>query len=200
MFRYLSSVGFPLAIFAALAALSLWLRHAIELPETGRDGKGRHDPDYIIHDFRMIKLSPTGVPHHTLRASKLIHYPDDDSTAVERPQLASLPAPKGSAGSPTVTMQAKAARLSADGTEVQLQGDVQLERSPIGARALLRAEMDTLTVFPEAEKATTEAAVRLSEGGSRLNGTGMDVDQKAQTFVLRSQVTGTFVPKHGPQQ
>lgn len=200
MFRYLSSVGFPLAIFAVLAALSLWLRQAVELPEGGRDGKGRHDPDYIIHDFRMIKLSPTGVPHHTLRASKLIHYPDDDSTAVERPQLASLPAAKAGGGGATVTVQAREARVSADGTEVRLQGDVQLERSPLADRALLRAEMDSLTVYPDAEKATTEAAVRLSEGGSRLNGTGMDVDQKAQTFVLRSQVTGTFVPQHGPPQ
>lgn len=198
MFRYLSSVGFPLAIFAALAALSLWLRHAIELPEAGRDGKGRHDPDYIIHDFRTIKLSPAGGPHHTLRASKLTHYPDDDSTAVERPQLTSLPAGKG--GGATVTMQANAARVSADGAQVVLLGDVQLERSPLADRALLRAEMDSLTVYPDAEKATTEAAVRISEGASRLNGTGMDVDQKAQTFVLRSQVTGTFVPKHGPQQ
>lgn len=198
MFRYLSSVGFPLAIFAALAALSLWLRHAIELPEAGRDGKGRHDPDYIIHDFRSIKLSPAGGPHHTLRASKLIHYADDDSTAVERPRLTSLPAPKG--GGAAVTMQAKEARVSADGTQVVLLGDVQLERAPLADRALLRAEMDSLTVYPDTEKATTEAAVRISEGGSRLNGTGMDVDQKAQTFVLRSQVTGTFVPQHGPQQ
>lgn len=200
MLRYLSSVGFPLAIFAALAALSLWLRQAIELPEGNRDGRQRHDPDYIIRDLRAVKLSPGGQVHHTLRADKLTHFPDDDSTEVERPDLTSLPPATGSERVARVTMQARQARVSADGQEVTLLGNVVVERAPLAQRPLLHAETDSLTVLPDAEKASSASPVRISEGSSWVQGTGMDVDQKAQTFVLRSQVTGTFMPKQGSKQ
>jgi LPS export ABC transporter protein LptC len=97
-------------------------------------------------------------------------------------------------------MQAREARVSADGEQVTLLGNVVVERAPLAQRPLLHAETESLKVLPDAEKASTDATVRITEGPSWVQGTGMEVDQKAQTFVLRSQVTGTFTPKQGPKQ
>ena len=200
MFRYLSSVGFPLAIFAALAALSLWLRHAIEMPDGGRDGKRRHDPDYIIHDFRVLKLSPAGKPHHNLQAAKLTHYPDDDSTIIDLPRFSYVAPAKPNGNPAPVAIQSKRALVSTDGTVVVLHGNVVVLRAAGGGRGALRGETESLTLFPDQERAVTDSPVLLTEGAARLHGTGMDLDQKAQTFVLRSQVTGSFPPKQGSSQ
>ncbi len=54
------SALFPLAILLTLSGLTFWLVHATELPEERRDGKNRHDPDYIIEQTKLRKLDTTG--------------------------------------------------------------------------------------------------------------------------------------------
>lgn len=190
--RYLSSVGFPLAIFLVLAGLSLWLRQVIEAPDGLRDGKGRHDPDYIVHGFRVIKLTPAGQPQYVLNAERLTHYPDDDSTEIVAPRLiyAAL-----KPGAPALTMSAREAALSADAQRVDLRGDVVVERGPVAGRGPLVARTEALTVYPDKEQARGDLPVTITEGTSRLSGGAVDIDRGAQTFILHSGVTGVFEPR-----
>lgn len=51
---------FPIAVLSTLAGLSFWLLHATSLDEEKRDGKDRHDPDYIIRGVQFNKLDKTG--------------------------------------------------------------------------------------------------------------------------------------------
>ena len=50
--------------------------------------------------------------------------------------------------------------------------------------------MPDLTVFPDDERAFTKSPVVLTKGSSWVKGVGMQVDNKAQTYLLESQVTG----------
>lgn len=190
--RYLSSIGFPLAIFLVLAGLSLWLRQVIETPDGQRDGKGRHDPDYVIHGFKVTKLTPAGRPQYVLHAETLTHYPDDDATAIARPQLTYSPV---RAGAPALTMQARAGTMSADAERVDLHGDVRVERAAFAGRPPLTVRTEALTVFPGKEQARSDMLVTITEGNSHLTGAGMDLDRPAQTFILHSGTTGTFEPR-----
>ena len=55
----LSSALFPLLLLLALIGLTYWLRLATELPSPQRDGKHRHDPDYIVYDGTLRKIDAT---------------------------------------------------------------------------------------------------------------------------------------------
>lgn len=190
--RYLSSVGFPLAIFLVLAGLSLWLRQVIEAPDGQRDGKGRHDPDYIVHGFRVTKLTPGGQTQYVLNAERLTHYPDDDSTEIVAPRLV-YAAQK--AGAPSLTMSAREAALSADAQRVDLRGDVVVERGAAAGRGPLVARTEALTVYPDKEQAHGNMLVTITEGASRLTGAAVDIDRGAQTFILHSGTSGVFEPR-----
>lgn len=182
-----STAIFPLSVLTVLAGLSFWLMHATELPDGRRDGKDRHDPDYIITGLEIRKLTREGELQYILTGDEARHYPDDDSTDVANPQLTYLHPSK-----PRVYLSARQAQISADGETVQLDGDVRLRREPTATRPALLGEMPDLTVHTEEETAHTASPVRFTQGASWLNGVGMNLDNKTQTYVLQSQATGQF--------
>ena len=97
------SAIFPLSILFVLGLLTFWLRYASEIAEPKRDGKHRHDPDYIVGDATLRKIDVNGALKYTLKAKDIRHYPDDDSTDLIEPNLVSL-----NADMPPVTMTCSA--------------------------------------------------------------------------------------------
>ena len=182
-----SSAVFPLAIMATLAALTFWLLHATALPEEIDTGKRRHDPDYVITGMELRKLNKQGQLLYVLTADESRHYADDDSTDVVNPKLVYLHPSR-----PIMTITAKTAQVSSEGETVYLRDDVRLKRDPTKTKAALYGFMPELTVRPEEETAFTESPVEFYQGNSWLKGTGMQIDNRKQTYVLESQATGLF--------
>ncbi len=189
------SALFPLSILLALAALTFWLRHAIELPEERRDGKTRHDPDYIIDQPQLRKLDKTGKLQYTLDAKQIVHFPDDETTDVSQPKLVYLHAKR-----PPVTTSAERAHVSQDGNQVDFYENVRIERAATPKQAAMLATMPDLTVRPDDEKAFTQSPVLITQGKSWLKGVGLQVDNKTQTYVLESQAVGQFESKHAKKR
>ena len=54
---------------------------------------------------------------------------------------------------------------------------------------------DQHTVFPDDEKAFTKSPVLITKGQSWLKGVGMQVDSRAQTYVLESQAFAVLESK-----
>lgn len=188
--KYASGAGFPLSMMLALVALTAWLRHAVDLPELRNDGKLRHDPDYIVDGARMTRLDQAGRLHYTVRATRMTHYPDDDSAEVADPYVVFFPAAR-----PQATLGARSAKISGGGEEIFLIDEVEFRRAARGTEPPLVAKTAWLKLYPDAETATTDAEVRITQGKTWVRGTGLDIDNKASTLVLRSSVTGQFVPK-----
>jgi len=176
------SALFPLGVLLALAALTYWLRYATEMSEPSRDGKHRHDPDYIVTDATMRKLDVDGKLKYTLKAVDIRHYPDDDSTDITQPNLVYLNPSK-----PPVTVTAQRGHASKDGAQVDLYDDVRIHRAPTAKDEAMDATMAQLTVLPDDEKAYTKSPVLITQGMSWVTGIGMQVDNRAQTYVLESQ-------------
>lgn len=189
------SALFPLSLLLALAGLTFWLRHAIELPEERKDGKNRHDADYVIDQPRLRKLDKTGRLQYTLDAVEIRHFPDDDTTDVTKPKLAYLHPTR-----PSVTTSAERAHVSEDGNQVVFYENVQIERAATPTQETMLATMSELTVRPEDEKAFTKSPVLMTQGKSWLKGVGMHADQKTQTYVLESQAVGQFESKHAKKR
>lgn len=184
------SALFPLSLLLALTGLTFWLRYATELPEARHDGKNRHDPDYIVTDGVLRKLDQTGRLQYTLNAADIRHYPDDDSTDMIRPSLVYL-YPK----SPTVTMLAERAHSNKDGKQIDLYDNVRINRAASAKDEAMSAFTPQLTVLPDDEKAYTKSPVLITQGKSWIKAVGMQVDNRAQTYVLESQAFAVLESK-----
>ncbi len=189
--KHWGSALFPLSILAALTLLTFWLRYATEMAEPRRDGKTRHDPDFIVSDMVLRKLDQNGQLKYTLRSPEVRHYPDDDTTDLLKPHLVHEYAKK-----PPVTISADRGHTNKGGEQVDLVGNVRIYRPASAKDEELTASMDELTVFPDDETAFTKSPVLITKGKSWLKGVGMQANQQTQTYILQSQAVGLLESKH----
>lgn len=178
---------FPITILGVLAALTFWLLHATALPEEKSDGKNRHDPDYYISGMKLNKLDKTGNLKYTFTNDWTVHFPDDDSTDVTNPLLVYLSPRK-----PTLTMSSRMAHVNSEGEVVFMYDDVRIKRDATPVRAELLGYMPDLTIHTEEEIAFTSSPVRFKQGPSWLNGVGMHMDNKSETYQIKSRAVGEF--------
>jgi lipopolysaccharide export system protein LptC len=188
--RAWTGAGFPLAILLALGALTLWLKHAAELPDEKPIDKRRHDPDTIIEQFTASTMDSQGRPLHQLAADKLVHYADDDSSELLNPHLRYTPP-----GEPTITLLAKHGKMLNGKEEVRLFDDVRIERQGTPSEPGWQATTPELTAFPALGTAHTESPIVFTQGAAKLDGTGFSLDQKARTVELHATVRGHFPPR-----
>ena len=189
-----SSQLFPVVLLAILAAMSFWLQRAVEPENSPTDGKLRHEPDAFAENSTIRGFDLEGNPKFRLSAPSLIHFPDDDSTDARFPVLVSYrPA------SPDVTVSADNGKVSSRGETIFLWDNVRVLRAATPEQPELLARMPDLTALPEAGTAFTNSPVEITQGQSWLKGVGARLDTQAATFVLQSQVTGSyFRPRNQP--
>ena len=73
-----------------LLAATYWLNQQVQPLPPKPDRSKLHDPDFIISKFSATTLNEQGVPRFLVSAQKMMHYPDDDSTLLDEPQLSSF--------------------------------------------------------------------------------------------------------------
>lgn len=193
--KHWGSALFPLSILFVLAALTFWLRYATELPEPRRDGKHRHDPDYIVTDAIVRKLNQAGELQYTLKAADIRHYPDDDSTDLTRPDVVYVHPRK-----PTLTMGSDRGHLNRDSEQIDLYGNVRIHRAASAREDAMTATMPELTILPDDEKAFTKSPVLITKGKSWMKGVGMQIDNREQTYILESRASAVLESKHTKKQ
>ena len=100
---------FPVLLLGAVAAVTVWLDRQVQPPEAGISGKGRHDPDYIVDNFTVVRIGPDGIVRYKLDARRMLHYPDDDTTDLVAPKFVNFQGP-----GVTVTASSKTAPWGAE--------------------------------------------------------------------------------------
>ena len=175
---------FPLFMLLLLAALTFWLSRVIQ--SDAPRGPLRHDADYWAEGVKLLRFDSNGTLQHTLTAEKLVHYPDDDTTIVTRPQVTYH-------RQPPIEIAARMAYIGRDGKEVDLVDDVKVTRH--GAKRDTPAttlETRTLKIFPDEEKGSTDDPVIITRGSSVIHGTGLEIDNGTGITLLRGRVSGTI--------
>ncbi len=181
----------PLVIMLLLTLLTLWLDRTVELAQPQRDRPVTHEADYIVQKFSLTRLGEDGQPRYTLSSSRMVHYPDDDTSHLEFPRLV-----QAQPGKPDTHVRADRGLVSSDGREVQLFNNVELFKQ--GDRTASKNEDDVrvttsyLRAIPDDDKIVTPERVVIEQGNSRLTGTGMDYDNRYRNIRLQSAVRGTF--------
>ena len=110
----------PALLLGALVAMTYWLDAQVRAPAPKFDGSGRHDPDITIQNFKATSLDDKGRIHQALIARAARHYPDDDSTDLEGPEITF-----NDPGKPRLTVTADKASVSGDRDHVAFTGTRQ---------------------------------------------------------------------------
>lgn len=180
----------PLLPLVLLLAATYWLNQQVQpLPQI--QSQQRHDVDYIVDGFSAITLNMQGQPRFIVSAEKMWHYPDDDTTHLQMPQLTSLYADR-----PPILTSAQTGMISRKGDEVFLYDEVRVLRPATGAIEEQRFATDYLRVVPDRDWAETDQSVVMTSRRGIIRAVGMELDNKTRTAKLLSRVRATHEPVH----
>jgi len=183
-FRY----WLPLFPLLVLLGFVYWLDMQVK-----QDGAAaanlRHDPDVIVDNFQATTMDAQGVPRFFLNAQQLRHYPDNDGTELEMPDLVMR-----SDQRPDVLMAAKRGEISSKGEIVILRDDVSVDRKASGSLSALALRSQYLRVQPERDLADTDQAVTIYNKRNTVRAIGLEMDNNANTLKLLSHVRSEHLP------
>lgn len=183
---------FPLLLMLSLAALTFWLEQTVRQEEGQHPSQRRHDPDYVVDNLLHTQFGVTGKVESTLAASKMIHYPDDDSTELIAPRVVQT-----KPNEPRVTMTADRGTMSQDGEEIFLYDNVVMVREGGAERPEQRMRTSFLHVVRARSLIRTDREVFITENDRMLSGRGMEYHNDARQLYLRDRVRGRFEPRSG---
>jgi lipopolysaccharide export system protein LptC len=190
--RWLAYV--PALLLAGLAGLTYWLDQTVQPVSPARNGSTRHDPDLVVENFTAARMHLDGTPRYAVSARKMLHYPDDSSTLLEFPELTHYSTEEG-----PVTIRANQGLLSANGEDAYFTGDVRVRRAAHGDQQEMSLYTSFLHVIPEQDLAKTDRQVTMTSGNSTAKSVGLEINNKARTVKLLSQVSVTYhTPDKGP--
>ena len=189
------AAGFAVLLLAVLATATYYLAAmADRSPFVDQGRQQRHEPDYFVEHVELTRLNPQGQPLYRMKATRLNHYPDDDSIDFVQPALTSLDPAK-----PLVTITADRGKSTSGGVETHLYDNVVLTRAPFGEAPQMRVQSQYMLLLSEQDIARTDQPVHITYGDSVLDGTGMEFNNDTRQLELFSKVRGTWtgVGSHG---
>lgn len=179
-----STILFPLIVVAILAFISFWIESTVKSPLHKSKANFRHDPDYYLENFVTTKTDIRGNLRTMLAATKMQHYPDDDSTYLTRPRFTQF-----TNNLPYTQIEGQKGQVSSNGEVVEFTKNVIVFRRALNDKPEMRLATDYLKIYAKQEIATTNSPVLITQGSKTvIHGTGMIYDKKQQTFTLLKKV------------
>ena len=179
----------PLLPLLLLLAATYWLNQQVQPLPPEPDSSKRHDPDFIISKFVATTLNEQGMPRFLMSAQNMVHYPDNDSTHLDEPQLSSLYADR-----PAVYTSSRRGEVSSKGNEVFLRDEVKLVRAASATQSEMTITTSYLHIVPDRDWADTGLPITLVDAHNIINAVGMQFDNKARIVNLLAQVRSRHEP------
>lgn len=176
----------PVLLLALLAALTYWLDHAVQsTPAASADKQLQHDPDFIIETLLATRMDVNGRIRDTLRAAKMMHYPDDDTTTLEQPHYVNL-----TRGEP-LSVTSREARVTSNAGNIYFHREVVARRAAPAGTAL-QVNTEYLHVLPDDNIAKTNQHVTVTDANMKIEAAGMELNNETRVLKLRGNVRGVY--------
>jgi len=183
-----AAITFPLALLLLLALLTFWINRSVQPSAPKLDGSSRHDPDYIMSNFVTTQTDINGDLRYKLAAVEMRHFPDNDSTELQRPRYTQF-----AVGKPYTEVQGLRGFVSTDGEEVKLLDDVKVTRQAYAGKGEMTVETDYLNIRPNDELVTTDRPVIIRQAPKTvIYATGMIYEKKQHTVTLLHKVRAHY--------
>lgn len=178
----------PVGLMVAVASLSFWLERAVRV-DVIRPVAEQHSADFWAREFTVRRFDPEGHLQHVLTAEQMTHYPDRDIVEMTHPQLKFQQTPQ-------TTITSETARVGPDGKQIDLAGNVRIERASVknASTAPLQINTEQMTVFPEKSQSSGSHAVRVVQGTSVITGNRFSTDQTTGVTELSGRVSAIIQP------
>ena len=183
-----STIVFPLMLLSILALLTFWINHVVQPSKAKLDGSSRHDADYIMSNFVTTQTDVNGDLRYKLAALEMMHFPDDDTTNLQRPRYTQFAIGKA-------YTQAEGLRgyVSSDGEEVQLVDNVKITRQAFAEKGEMTVETEYLNIRPNDELVSTKSPVVIRQAPKTvIYATGMIYEKKTRTVTLLHKVRAHY--------
>ncbi len=147
--------------------------------------------DYILRDFELTTLGADGAEAFTVRGPYLQRDVGGRSISLVQPRF-SFPDADG-----VGRWQARSdvAWVSPKADQVHLMRKVEMLGPPSPAGISTRFDTERLVVFPDADRATSEQRVTVTQGSSILTGIGLRADMQAKRVQLLNEVKVRHAPR-----
>lgn len=155
------------AILLVVAAFTFWLAQQSEESATAFKPQS-HTPDYYFQGVTATVMNLQGEPSQTLVAEKMIHYPDDDSTELQRPNLTIF-----DNDNPPWKVVSESGWISGDGEVLLLNGKVKIDRRASSTIRAMHMTTQDLRIQPKENYAETDADVHAWSHGDIIDAKGM---------------------------
>jgi lipopolysaccharide export system protein LptC len=183
-----TAIFFPLVLTAAMAFITFWIYQTVDEDSQKIDGSNRHDPDYMMNNFVTTQMDESGKLRYILAANEMIHYPDDDSTVLQRPRFTQF-----TTGKPYTKIEGLRANVSSDGEEIEVLDNVVVIRQAFKEKGEMQMLTDKLIIYPNKDLAKTDAPVVITQAPKTvIHATGMIYDKKKQTVQLFKRVKAYY--------
>lgn len=181
------SLWLPLAILLLLAALSFWIERSVQVTASGGQA-GQTDPEGIMENFDALRTDAAGQPHYRLSARRLKHYSNSKLTELESPRFVQMDPQAGE-----VSAAARQATVSADGDEVDLRGEVNVQRAARAGQSAMSLRTAHLIVFPERDLLRAPGAVDIRDAALTLRAGAMEYDARKRVIKLTGRVKARYI-------
>lgn len=171
-------------IAAALAAGIVFMR---QQTSSGTAGSEVQRPDYTLHDFQLTTLKKDGSEGFSLTAPKLERQPDNREMNIATPTF-QFPDSNGQRWQAA----AQSAWVNADGSHVKLNRDVRLDNPGASTPVLMQTSM--LEVFPNENRASSDAVVEITQANAHIRGRGLEARLDENRVTLQSEVRTRYAP------
>jgi lipopolysaccharide export system protein LptC len=188
---WLAGLPMLLLLLLLLLAATYWLNQQVQPLPIMPDSSKRHDPDFIVNKFVATTHNEQGKPRFVMAAKKMLHYPDNDSTYLEAPELTSFDPDQ-----PPMHTSANNGMVSGKGEEIFLRDDVKVVRSASATQREITFATTYLHVIPDRGWAETDQPVTMIDGRNIVHAVGMQFDNKAHIVKLLAQVNSEYVPEN----
>jgi lipopolysaccharide export system protein LptC len=157
-----------LALVLTLIGGAAWWQQFGQTPEATPTVVRERLPDYRVDGLTATAMDAAGRPARRLTADAMRHYPDDDSSELDRPVLILY-----RSDGPPWDIRSETGWVSGDGERVLLHGQVVVDREGSGEARPVHLTTSELLVRPRQEYAETSMPVKLTSGEDWLTSTGM---------------------------
>ena len=176
---------YPIVLGALILLLGYWLLH-LENPGQIFSGKPQTDnksPDFFARNARIVEFDTDGVLDSTLVAEEISHFPHNQITLLDRPDLWTY-----SEDDQPWNTTSDTGRILPDGETVELIDNVVMIQMDGQGKPEQRVDTEFMTVYSGQDLAETDLPIRLVNKTSVVNAVGMKAFYKQDFIQLKSRV------------
>jgi LPS export ABC transporter protein LptC len=177
-----------LVVGAIVGALILGQGPAASLVRPGTEARVDDVPGYSARNAQVIETGDDGRPAFTVNARVVRQRANDTRIQLDAPHMTFLTTESG-----VWRVDARAGQIQADGSNIDLYGDVKMNGELSGTPVVIGTSIISYDTHDEI--ARTHAPVTFDTRGGTLRATGLVANFKEGSVRLESHVHGTYPPK-----